>query len=101
MLRSEFIEKVKQISKENLVFIDESGIEDNDCREYGWSIKGNGNYNGQRLNDIFLLKVNLLLIIQNLENIGINVRLIALSICLNLGRFFGVDKRVNVLFVLI
>ncbi len=29
VLRNEFIEKVKQISKENLVFIDESGIEDN------------------------------------------------------------------------
>ncbi|KJV52222.1 IS630 family transposase [Orientia tsutsugamushi str. Gilliam] len=40
MLRDEFIEKIKQISKENLVFIDESGIEDNACREYGWSIKG-------------------------------------------------------------
>ncbi|KJV93309.1 putative transposase, partial [Orientia tsutsugamushi str. UT76] len=37
MLRDEFIEKIKQISKENLVFIDESGIEDNACREYGWS----------------------------------------------------------------
>ncbi|SPR14594.1 IS630 family transposase [Orientia tsutsugamushi] len=35
VLRNEFIEKVKQISKENLVFIDESGIEDNACREYG------------------------------------------------------------------
>ncbi|KJV72883.1 DDE superendonuclease family protein [Orientia tsutsugamushi str. TA716] len=40
MLRNEFIEKVKQISKENLVFIDELGIEDNACREYRWSIKG-------------------------------------------------------------
>ncbi|KJV51860.1 DDE superendonuclease family protein [Orientia tsutsugamushi str. Gilliam] len=40
MLRNELIEKIKQISKENLVFIDESGIEDNACREYGWSIKG-------------------------------------------------------------
>ncbi|WP_109490080.1 IS630 family transposase [Orientia tsutsugamushi] len=40
VLRDEFIEKIKQISKENLVFIDESGIEDNACREYGWSIKG-------------------------------------------------------------
>ncbi|SPR02668.1 IS630 family transposase [Orientia tsutsugamushi] len=40
MLRNEFIEKIKQISKENLVFIDELGIEDNACREYGWSIEG-------------------------------------------------------------
>ncbi|SPR14119.1 IS630 family transposase [Orientia tsutsugamushi] len=39
MLRNEFIEKIKQISKENLVFIDELGIEDNACREYEWSIK--------------------------------------------------------------
>ncbi|WP_156147447.1 IS630 family transposase [Rickettsia endosymbiont of Ixodes pacificus] len=39
-LRNEFIEKIQQISKETLVFIDESGIEDNACREYGWSIKG-------------------------------------------------------------
>ncbi|KJV51009.1 putative transposase [Orientia tsutsugamushi str. Gilliam] len=38
-VKNEFIEKIKQISKENLVFIDESGIEDNACREYGWSIK--------------------------------------------------------------
>ncbi len=36
-LRSEFIEKIKFITKEKLVFIDESGIEDNACREYGWS----------------------------------------------------------------
>ncbi|KJV51027.1 transposase [Orientia tsutsugamushi str. Gilliam] len=28
MLRNELIEKIKQISKENLVFIDESGIEE-------------------------------------------------------------------------
>ncbi|SPR13946.1 IS630 family transposase [Orientia tsutsugamushi] len=40
MLRNEFIEKIKQFSKENLVVIDELGIEDNACREYGWSIKG-------------------------------------------------------------
>ncbi|SPR13884.1 IS630 family transposase [Orientia tsutsugamushi] len=40
MLRNKFIEKIKQISKENLVFIDELGMEDNACSEYGWSIKG-------------------------------------------------------------
>lgn len=39
-LRDEFIEKLKNIDKRDLVFIDESGIEDNACREYGWSIKG-------------------------------------------------------------
>jgi hypothetical protein len=39
-LRNEFIETLKNIDKRDLVFIDESGIEDNACREYGWSIKG-------------------------------------------------------------
>lgn len=39
-LRDEFIEKVKNIDKQRLVFIDESGIEDNACRDHGWSTKG-------------------------------------------------------------
>lgn len=43
-LRQEFIEAIKIIAKENLVFIDESGIEDNACREYGWSLVGNRCY---------------------------------------------------------
>ncbi|MFP3034967.1 MAG: transposase [Candidatus Tisiphia sp.] len=43
-LRNEFITKIQHISKEKLVFIDESGIEDNACREYGWSIKGSRCY---------------------------------------------------------
>ncbi|NSM56753.1 hypothetical protein HET73_04965 [Wolbachia endosymbiont of Atemnus politus] len=32
--------KVGEIKKENLIFIDESGIEDNRFYEYGWSQKG-------------------------------------------------------------
>ncbi|WP_341792139.1 hypothetical protein [Rickettsia endosymbiont of Gonocerus acuteangulatus] len=32
--------KLKTIDKQDLVFIDESGIEDNSCREHGWSIIG-------------------------------------------------------------
>lgn len=39
-LRNEFIEKIKLIPKDKLVYLDESGIEDNACREYGWSIIG-------------------------------------------------------------
>ncbi|WP_341792515.1 IS630 family transposase [Rickettsia endosymbiont of Gonocerus acuteangulatus] len=39
-LRNEFILKLKTIDKQDLVFIDESGIEDNSCREHGWSIIG-------------------------------------------------------------
>lgn len=38
--RAEFIQALKKFSKEELVFLDESGIEDNACLEYGWSIKG-------------------------------------------------------------
>lgn len=32
--------KLKTIHKQDLVFIDESGIEDNSCRSHGWSIIG-------------------------------------------------------------
>ncbi|XVN41544.1 MAG: IS630 family transposase [Rickettsia endosymbiont of Argas persicus] len=39
-LRNEFIEKLKTIAKQDLVFIDESGIEDNSCRERVWSLIG-------------------------------------------------------------
>ncbi|EER21259.1 MULTISPECIES: IS630 family transposase [spotted fever group] len=39
-LRNEFIEKITTIDKDKLVFLDESGIEDNACREHGWSPKG-------------------------------------------------------------
>jgi transposase len=39
-LRSEFREKIQKIDKKLLIFLDESGIEDNACIEYGWSIKG-------------------------------------------------------------
>ncbi len=39
-MRNEFIEKIKVIPKDKLVFIDESGIEDNATIEYGWSKQG-------------------------------------------------------------
>ncbi|MGY5877811.1 IS630 family transposase [Wolbachia endosymbiont of Nasonia oneida] len=32
--------KVEEINKENLIYIDESGIEDNEFYEYGWSQRG-------------------------------------------------------------
>ena len=38
--RQEFQEIIKDIPKDKLVFIDESGIEDNACPERGWSRKG-------------------------------------------------------------
>ncbi|WP_237342968.1 IS630 family transposase [Wolbachia endosymbiont of Folsomia candida] len=38
--RKEFKEKVAKINKENLVFIDESGIDDNEFYAYGWAPKG-------------------------------------------------------------
>lgn len=38
--RTEFIEELKKFDKKQLVFLDESGIEDNACPLYGWSIKG-------------------------------------------------------------
>ncbi|WP_341811789.1 hypothetical protein [Wolbachia endosymbiont (group A) of Conops quadrifasciatus] len=40
--RKEVIQKVAEINEENLVFIDESGIEDNEFYEYGWSRRGKG-----------------------------------------------------------
>lgn len=39
-LRNEFIAKIQSITKDKLVYLDESGIEDNACKEYGWSIIG-------------------------------------------------------------
>lgn len=38
--RAEFLEKIKEIPKEHLVYIDESGIRKNESIEYGWSKKG-------------------------------------------------------------
>ena len=43
-VRAEFIEELKKFSKEQLVFLDESGIEDNACPLYGWSMKGDRCY---------------------------------------------------------
>lgn len=37
--RKEFINKIAKIKEEDLVFIDESGIEDNDFYTYGWALK--------------------------------------------------------------
>ena len=39
-MRQEFKEKVNSIPTELLVFLDESGIEDNVCLEHGWSFRG-------------------------------------------------------------
>jgi transposase len=36
--RESFLKIIKLFDDEELVFIDESGIEDNACREYGWSL---------------------------------------------------------------
>lgn len=38
--RKKFQEIIAEIPRDKLVFIDESGIEDNVCVEYGWSAKG-------------------------------------------------------------
>lgn len=43
-VRAEFIKELKKFSKDQLVFLDESGIEDNAAPLYGWSIKGNRCY---------------------------------------------------------
>ena len=47
-LRNEFIEAIKIIPEENIVYIDESGIEDNACRDHGWSSRGDRCY-GEKL----------------------------------------------------
>ena len=38
--RAEFLEKLKEFKKENIVYIDECGIRKNEAIEYGWSKKG-------------------------------------------------------------
>ena len=38
--RNKYLEKVKDIPVENLVYIDESGIEMNICQDRGWGKKG-------------------------------------------------------------
>lgn len=43
-VRNDFIARIKTISKEDLVFMDESGIEDNACLEYGYSLRGKRYY---------------------------------------------------------
>ena len=43
-MRLAFMDKVKDIDLKDLVFIDESGIEDNACLMYGWSKRGDRCY---------------------------------------------------------
>ncbi|MGX6960413.1 MAG: transposase [Rickettsia endosymbiont of Pentastiridius leporinus] len=42
--RAEFIEKIKDTPLKDLVYLDESGIEDNACPVNGWSKKGSRCY---------------------------------------------------------
>ncbi|NDE05483.1 MAG: hypothetical protein EB003_12705, partial [Flavobacteriia bacterium] len=42
--REKFIKKLEEIDKEQIVYLDESGIEDNACLDYGWSLKGSRCY---------------------------------------------------------
>ena len=44
ILREEFKEKIKHIDKENIVYLDETGMNDNEVISYGWSIKGSRLY---------------------------------------------------------
>lgn len=38
--RNEYTQDIKDITQENLVYIDESGIDMNICRDRGWGRKG-------------------------------------------------------------
>lgn len=38
--RSEYLEKIKEIDEDKLVYIDESGIDNNISKDYGWSKRG-------------------------------------------------------------
>ena len=38
--REEYLENIKDIGKEKLVYIDESGIDMNICKDRGWGKKG-------------------------------------------------------------
>ena len=38
--RLEYKNQIQEIAKDNLVYIDESGIEKSICKEKGWGIKG-------------------------------------------------------------
>lgn len=47
-LRDEFISTISKIAKDRLVFLDESGIEDNSCSTHGWSNKGSRCYGAKQ-----------------------------------------------------
>jgi hypothetical protein len=47
-LRDEFISTISKIEKDRLVFLDESGIEDNSCSPCGWSNKGSRCYGAKQ-----------------------------------------------------
>ena len=38
--RAEFAEKIKDVPPQKIIYADESGIEHQCCREYGWSLRG-------------------------------------------------------------
>ncbi len=44
MAREEFIERIGQIPKEDLIYVDESGVDNNITVDYGWSEKGQRSY---------------------------------------------------------
>ena len=44
MVREEFIKEIESISPEKLVYVDESGVDNNMTIEYGWSEKGKRSY---------------------------------------------------------
>ena len=44
MVREEFIKEIESISPEKLVYVDESGVDNNMTVEYGWSEKGKRSY---------------------------------------------------------
>lgn len=44
MVREEFIKTIESISPEKLVYVDESGVDNNITVEYDWSEKGQRSY---------------------------------------------------------
>ena len=57
--REQYLEEVKDIPVENLVYIDESGIEMNICQDRGWGKKGEkiiGKKSGKHYNRTILIQ---------------------------------------------
>ncbi|WP_341764110.1 palindromic element RPE1 domain-containing protein [Candidatus Tisiphia endosymbiont of Beris chalybata] len=54
--REKFWEEITQIPPEKLVYLDESGIEDNACPLYGWSLRGARCY-GNKIDLLHNLKI--------------------------------------------